>query len=203
MTRNSLEMDESATYEDWLHVGDKLKECKGCLQWLVGDWVNIGRKKHEHRYAAALKLLCKVDDDGGCEIQGYDPNTIYRWGRVAAQFEFSQRSLSWSHHFILCDSFLTDKQRADLLKKATEGDWTYEQLKNEIRDVTKSKRAGVARAVKAGFMDLFNGITGWFGRQNPVDKWPDTQLKTVKNDFEVKLLPKYHEITEELGRRSK
>jgi hypothetical protein len=201
ITRNSLEMDENSTYEEWREVGEKLKECSGSLQWLIGDWVNIGKAKHEHRYADALKLLCGVNEEGESEAHGYDPNTIYRWGRVAAQFKVRQRSLSWSHHYILCDSFLTDAKREELLKSATDGNWTYQQLKDEIRDATKDSRAGVMHSVKAGAVELFTSITSWFNRKGEISKWPVTQLKTVKSDFEQKLLPKYHEITEELQRR--
>jgi hypothetical protein len=130
ITHNSLEMDEAATYEDWLAVGAGLKNCTDSIQWLVGDWINEGRRKHEHRYGAALQILCEDGD-------GFDPNTIYRWGRVAQQFEVRHRSLNWTLHYLLCDTFLSDSKRAELLKAATDGKWTKQQLKDEIKAATK------------------------------------------------------------------
>jgi hypothetical protein len=74
--------------EEWENTGQALGRMARASQWWIGDWLNYGAEKFPDRY----KNLTT--------ITGLDPETLYRYAEVAANFPPNTRrkNLSWSHH---------------------------------------------------------------------------------------------------------
>lgn len=105
------------SYPDWLNTGRTLASQKRNIDWLIGDWLNVGRQNFPEQITLALTEL------------GEDPKRIKRIECTVAAFppHLRDASLSFDHHAYVAD--LPTQDALTLLKKAHDGKLSARQIK--------------------------------------------------------------------------
>lgn len=90
-TRGGVEVVGDPSYEEWEAVFLKFKQVETCIQWWLGDMLNIAERRYGETYAQAV--------DEHDYTKGYLANMKY----VAGKIETSRRreNLSFSHHQVV------------------------------------------------------------------------------------------------------
>lgn len=88
VTKTSLALPESTTFEEWQAAGEQLKLIQGSVLWWVGDWLNFGETRYGEKYTQAL------------DATSYSYQALADAKYVAGKFEVSRRreNLTISHH---------------------------------------------------------------------------------------------------------
>jgi N6-adenosine-specific RNA methylase IME4 len=118
----SLVINASATYDEWLHIGDTLGRIGRAHQWWIGDWLRHGEHKWGEKYDEAIKRT-------GLE---YQTLADQKW--VADRIDLSLRNekLEWSHHREVAS--LEPAEQARWLDLAEENAWPVRELRRQIRE---------------------------------------------------------------------
>lgn len=84
----ALALPDDLTADQWLDLGRDLASQKRTLDWLVGDWLNVGMERFPEQLELALP---QISDDA---------KAVMKIGRIAAAFSPDQRyaDLSFAHH---------------------------------------------------------------------------------------------------------
>lgn len=118
---------DSATFEEWRELGDLLFGFEKSIQWLIGDWLNIGEKQYGQTY------------DALADSTGYKIKSLYEYAYVARQVEISIRmeTLSFGHHGLVA-GMKADQQRKWLMLADSNG-WSVAKLREEINGGKKTE----------------------------------------------------------------
>jgi hypothetical protein len=120
-----LQMDESATPDDWFRLGEQLFSIEGNLQLFIGDWLNIGEWHYNQTYRDMAEKFDR-------EIK-----TLRNWKYVCASVDLSLRkdNLDFGHYNLVAGMDAHNQQR--WLDAASEGDgsrrWSVRELRARIK----------------------------------------------------------------------
>lgn len=147
VTRTSLTLPSSLSFDDWADMGRALKLCGSALGWWVGDWVIQGEERFKDKAIQVIE-----------EITGLDPGTIATRQSVCRAFpKARRRQLSFEHHKEVY--MLTEKQQEKWLDKAVEGHMTRAELRGAIKNagLRKTKKRGAVAQTKPT-TELYNDL---------------------------------------------
>lgn len=113
--------NQSLDKADWKALWPNLRGWTSSLHWLLGDWLNFGKKTYGEKYALALDQT---------EVE-YQLLRDCAWVCAAVPLASREESLSWTHHREVAPLAPRDQKR--FLKLATEDRWTVSQLRRAIR----------------------------------------------------------------------
>jgi hypothetical protein len=105
----------------WILQGRHLGALSRKSNWWVGDWLRYGTAKWGEKYVVAAKITC------------YDTHSLENMVYVASRVDISLRreNLSWSHHFLV--AALEPEEQASWLDRATECNFSVNDLRIELR----------------------------------------------------------------------
>jgi len=124
-----LKVLKAPTIEEWEALGHYLSVLHGALQFLIGDWLNVGEERFGEKASQAM------------DATGWDLETLVQYRRVAEQVPYNRRvpGLSFSHHREVGD---LDADTADeWLSKAQSEGWSSNRLRRELNAVTRPESA--------------------------------------------------------------
>jgi len=123
--RNHLIIDENISKNEWLNLGQALKQVEGSVQFWIGDWARFGDKRG---YYTDSKVYDELE-----EITGYGHQTIKDFKSVSENVQSSLRNddLSFNHHKEVA-KLIPEKQEI-YLKRAKEENLSVRELRSEIR----------------------------------------------------------------------
>jgi hypothetical protein len=112
LNMNGLTYDgDQLTLEEWREMGEWLTRLRDAIQWMIGDWANLGAAHMENWLTEedrALIDMNAVDDDGIpmgkylwlANVVDYKYGTLRNFAYIANQFPVSRRrdALTYSHH---------------------------------------------------------------------------------------------------------
>jgi hypothetical protein len=126
-SHTGLTIQEGLTFNEWLHLGNKLGSVEKSVGWWVGDWINYGvahDKEWEGKTKKALsaKLLTHLDS-----------HSQATYASLCASVIKSNRldSLSLRHH-MLVQSYTPTQQRK-WLKAAVDNEWSVADMRAAMR----------------------------------------------------------------------
>lgn len=116
-----LTIPDDITQEEWLDVGQVLKQLETSIQWVVGDWA-----KYAH-------VIWGVGYDQIAEEFGYEVETLWTYASIANSIPtlIRNQGLSFSHHRFVA-KLDGEKQRHWLERAASEG-WTLSQMRKAMQ----------------------------------------------------------------------
>jgi hypothetical protein len=115
--------DPNMPFEQWQALCRMLGGLRSATQWWIGDLLNFGEGAYGEKYAQAM-------DDFGLEY-----STLTNYAYVARSVARRRRrvSLSFAHHRLV--AALEPKEQSKWLKKAEEGDWTRQQMHDNMKAI--------------------------------------------------------------------
>jgi hypothetical protein len=126
--------DHDKWRDKWRDEGIALIQDHDCKQWKLGEWVDQGVGALTRKEALQEAML----------ITGYAQTTLWDFARTAGAFSDSpedpnsrRRDLSWSHHKEVAITDLSPEKRCKLLDRATEGDWSIQELRTHVKNELK------------------------------------------------------------------
>jgi hypothetical protein len=121
-----LDLPENLSLEEWREIGRKLNRASSALKWYVGDWLLHGERKWGSAYTDAINIV------------GLSYDTLARCKSISARFEFRRRRLNlrWSDHREV--AALDEKNQEILLDASTDGKWSRERLRDEVRKLQEA-----------------------------------------------------------------
>jgi N6-adenosine-specific RNA methylase IME4 len=133
VTVTGLVLPETMTFEEWLGVGEQLKNAERSLMWWIGDWLRFGEQKYGEMYSQAL------------EATDFNYQSLRDAAWVAGQYELSDRSdnLSWTHHRFA--AALPAPERGRMLGLAEANDWSVRELRKRISQFKATARLLLAQ----------------------------------------------------------
>jgi hypothetical protein len=133
--KSGLVFSRVVPYRKWEMIGQQLLAVANSSTWWIADWLAYGESAYQGRYQeAAQKTSLK-----------YQTLRNYAW--VARRFELSRRrdSLSFGHHAEV--SALDQPEQDYWLRKAEELGWSRNQVRQQVRNSLRERRAEEAAAV--------------------------------------------------------
>lgn len=123
LTPKGIDPAHIGAKEDWQRLGETLATLNQSIQWLVGDWLNIGETVYGESYDQAAEDLDR------------ETKTVYNWASIAKSVEFSRRreNLTFSHHGEV--AHLNAEQQDYWLDQAIVNQWSVAALRNNIKKV--------------------------------------------------------------------
>lgn len=125
VTEMGLTVSGHPSVEMWATVGVKLAKSRSGVQWAIGDWLLYGdeREYDEGMYEAAA------------ESTGLKRGTLMNLKAVAKAFPKHKRSVSlgWSHYALVAG--FDDDQRGELLRAAARNKLSWEELREQCREL--------------------------------------------------------------------
>lgn len=120
LTETSLVIQKNISFDEWMSIGDFLKQVNKCVLWWLGDWLNFGENKYGEKYSQAL------------DETDYTYGGLANASWVSNRFEISCRheNLSWSHHSEVAS--LDIEKREKYLNDAEENGWSKNRLRGEV-----------------------------------------------------------------------
>jgi len=120
LTETSLVIQNDIDFDEWMTIGNFLKQINKYVLWWLGDWLNFGENVYGEKYSQAL--------DETDHSYGGLRNSAWVSGRI----EMSRRrdNLSWSHHYEV--AALPENKQDKYLQKAEENNWSRNRLRLEI-----------------------------------------------------------------------
>ena len=122
-TETGLAIPADLPFDEWLTLGETLKQIDKAIQWWVGDWLNAGERNYGEMYAQAL------------DETEYSYSTLrdYKW--VATSIELSLRNENvpfWVHRTI---APLPPDRQAFAIRQAAAEKWTVREAKSKVRQL--------------------------------------------------------------------
>ena len=121
LTETSLVIQNDISFDEWMGIGNFLKQVNKCVLWWLGDWLNFGENKYGEKYSQAL------------EETDYSYSGLSNAAWVANKIETSRRreNLSWSHHAEVAG--LSEEKQDIFLGKALDKTLSVMDLRKEIK----------------------------------------------------------------------
>jgi hypothetical protein len=141
--RNSLDIPEHMTIEDWRRVGERIFLINDASAWWMGDWLIYGRERFPDRYRRALAET------------GLDYQTLRNYAWVAGRFDPGRRraDLSFQHHAEVAS--LPEPEQDRWLDMAQSSAWSRSRLRADIK---ASRAAGGAPPASSGQVEVVAAI---------------------------------------------
>lgn len=133
LTGDGLEVNGKPTFEEWLGVGDFIRQAHQAAGWWMADWIAFGESQEGWRE----RLEQVVDADLLTESSAKQ----YRY--IAQQFPRDRRveNLSFSHHVVMAQTgaALSPKKQDQLLEEAKTEGWSTRDLRRHVRNARRRK----------------------------------------------------------------
>jgi len=106
LTETSLVIQKDISFDEWMRIGNFLKQVNKCVLWWLGDWLNFGEHKYGEKYSQAL------------DETDYSYSSLSGASWVCNKIEICRRrqNLSWGHHAEV--AALPEKKQEFFLDKA-------------------------------------------------------------------------------------
>lgn len=143
MKREGLELEGEITQEDWLEFGQRLNQLKDSIQWILGDWANLGIDNAENWVEDSptddntskgkyKRLLEKTD---------YAYGTLSNFAAVSRKIPIPRRrgNLTYSHHVEVAYAILDEEEQDYYLDLAEKGDENGILSVRKLRDLVRYK----------------------------------------------------------------
>ena len=153
-------MAPGASFAAWAEFGQKIRMVRDGLQWVAGDWLNLGKERFDEQHSQEL------------DVDQWTPETLSNYANICLAFLFPRRrgQLSFGHHAVVYKLSIENQDK--LLDAAIANGWSEKELRKEAQKL-KSKKTGV----KAHERKLPNGddkteairITFQHGTRNDVE----------------------------------
>lgn len=159
----SLKIVESATFDQWIEIGDYLKRIAKGMQFWVGDWLNFGERKYGEMYSQALEMF------------DYEYGTLTNVKFVATAIESSRRrdNLSYSIHQAVAG--LEPKDQDKLLDLAEKNGLSVLEVRNKVR------------ALKYAQLDTPKTPKGKYGTIVIDPPWPMEIMKMINRPNQTEM----------------
>jgi hypothetical protein len=178
VSRRAASFDSALSADQWKIIGPRLALLQDDIHFLLGDWLNFGRKQMRRwrkcnkgkaeRFAFAVASTNVPHGSIG----------VYAWvcKNLVARYE----QLNWSHHVEL--AAVPRRQQRKMARLAIAGDWTVGQLRahRRIAAADQIDRGGKAQAAALPLW-LFDADR-WFGA-NPPGRWTTAQRAALSPHF--------------------
>lgn len=121
MDKQGLRAVGNPSFEEWLRVGEFLKNANGAVHFWIGDWLNYGERQWGEMYTQAI------------DETGYSYGTLANDKWVASRIEPSRRreNLSYAHHQEIADLMPEDQEK--MLDMAEEHHLNSKNFRNVVR----------------------------------------------------------------------
>lgn len=121
MTLTGLKISDVTLFEEWLKMGQTLREIDGCVQWWIGDWLNFGEEKYGEKYAQAL------------DETDYEYGSLRNMKWVASKIPYHARrdKLSYSIHQEVAP--LDAKDQEKILALAEKNGLSRQDVREKVR----------------------------------------------------------------------
>ena len=136
MERTGLTHKGSITKDDWLNFGERLSQLKDSIQWILGDWANLGLEHAEDWIEDSDEELEQLSDelpDGKYRVllmsTPYAYKTLRNFAYVAGQIPMPRRrdTLSFTHHAEVAPRNAEEQEA--LLERAEQENLSTRQLR--------------------------------------------------------------------------
>ena len=120
ITRSSLSLRPGLGFGQWERIGQFLTAFESISQWLLGDWLNYGKRSYGEKYSQAINRSQK--------------KTWRNYAWVASRFEASRRrdNLPWSVHAEIA-AIKSEADRHWVLDIAAKNNWTARTARDAVR----------------------------------------------------------------------
>jgi hypothetical protein len=152
MSLNGLEFTgEELTYDDWKEMGDWLTRLRDSIQWMIGDWANLGAANIENWVDPSQRDMLTAGDEHNeipegkyrwlADLVDYSYGTLRNFAYIAYVFPVSRRrdTLTYSHHVEVAVLGSTSKQEK-LLDKAEKGKDGKRLSVRDLRDLVQQEQ---------------------------------------------------------------
>jgi hypothetical protein len=158
MTMNGLEyVGEQLTKEDWQEMGEWLTRLRDSIQWMIGDWANLG-EHYMHQWVseeelAEIESTIRKDSDIPegkykwlADLVDYKYGTLRNFALYAREFNVSRRrdTLTYSHHVEVAR--IKNRSQQDRLLDLAENGHNGRRLSvRELRELVQQKEGLLPR----------------------------------------------------------
>jgi len=143
MKREGLQIDGEISKEAWLEFGQRLNQLKDSIQWILGDWANLGFD-HLNDWVEESDEELGLDQEKATKskyerlIQGtdYSYKTLSNFAAVSRRIPFPRRrgNLTYTHHVEV--AYLdTEEQQDYYLELAEKGDESGRLSTRKLREL--------------------------------------------------------------------
>ena len=122
-TATCLRLDESLPWEQFVAVGNTIRQCADASSWWIGDWLVAAKGRYARRYDAALQLWPERSREGLQSLAA-----VCR----AVPPHVRRADLEYSHHQVVAK--LTETEQIEWLTRAANEGMTRDQLRVAIAD---------------------------------------------------------------------
>lgn len=127
LSKAGLQILGEVDFEDWLQIGNKLKQIEGAVMWWLGDWLNYGEATYGEKYSQAL------------EATEYEYQTLADASYVSSAVHFSRRLENLSFWFHREVASLEPQDQDRFLDLAESQNLTIRELRQQVKDFKKPK----------------------------------------------------------------
>lgn len=175
VTDHGMTFPKGMTEDQFFAVGRKLSEFEQGMQWAIGDWYNA---------------IPWGDKQAACEEANLDYKNASNYGSTCNKFQIPVRTgISFTHHYVLSNSDLTDAQRTELSEQAEAGDWGVRKLKEERDKVLKTyvEKQDVSESVESAVESATKGVPEKYQKKvttavNKLGKRLQSEFQTAVDD---------------------
>jgi len=120
LTETSLVIQSDISFDEWMQIGNFLKQVNKCVLWWLGDWLNFGENIYGEKYSQAL------------DETDYSYSSLSGAAWVCNKIEICRRrqNLSWSHHAEVAS--LDENKQEIYLDSAEKNAWSRNRLRLEV-----------------------------------------------------------------------
>lgn len=145
LDRNGLTIRRGAevpTKETWETIGRSLDMIANAWQWWVGDWINWGEALYGDEASDAAEPTTADRYQSAQRITGLEPQTLMNISSICRNVAKSRRRTPplgfWIHQEV---AKLEPEQQTEWLEEAIQSGMTKQQLRDAIRDATRTEPA--------------------------------------------------------------
>lgn len=149
MKREGLQLDGDISRDEWLEFGQRLNQLKDSIQWILGDWANLGFD-HLNDWVEDSDEETGLDQEKAIKskyerlIQGtdYSYKTLSNFAAVSRRISFPRRrgNLTYTHHVEV--AYLNSEEQQDYyLDLAEKGDENGRLSTRKLRELIQGQSA--------------------------------------------------------------
>jgi hypothetical protein len=185
-TRISLTLPEAMQREQWIALWPRLQEVESAVNWMIGDWLNFGRRKYGEKYVAAL------------EFTDWQYQRLLNAAYICAHVPPSIRrpGLDYTHHAVVAP--LPEDDQVHYLDQAEQGKWTVSQLRVAVRRsqaIHKRSNAKVVGFVPSAWVAEFKR----WARQQDWAAWSAERRAMLRAEL-LPVMDIYRSLDDPIGR---
>jgi len=144
MKREGLQLDGEITQQDWIEFGQRLNQLKDSIQWILGDWANLGMDKADE-WITDDDVIDEKSSNGKykrlLEKTDYAYGTLSNFASVSRKIPFPRRrgNLTYSHHVEVAYNISDEEEQDYYLDLAEQGDENGILSVRKLRDLVRYK----------------------------------------------------------------